>query len=175
VRKKRDRGGAVSIVALACVVVTMFATAAFVATNKEAFPTWWNGAVRQTALTGAQRADVMRLLNKTDDLDRIFNGKGAAKEFAYRLAEIEREALALDSSLPRGDAATDLTVNAIKAYQEAAMMWTSGKRPRDSEEVAAQILAAGMRKGLARKVIQGVLSEQEKRLLREWQAGQQGS
>jgi hypothetical protein len=162
----------VIIVIVATVVVTALATAA---TNREAFRAWGRGADKVTTLTGSQKADLRRLLNKTDGLDRIFNGKGAAKEFVYRVAEIEQEALALDSSLPRGDAARDLTVNTIRAYQEAALMWASGKHSRDSEELAAQIVVAGRRKVLARKVIQGVLSEQEKRLLRELQAGQQRS
>jgi hypothetical protein len=163
----------VTISLLVSVAVAIAVTMAIVVTNRQAFLASGNDPAKSTALTYAQKANVMRLLKMTDDLDRVFRKKGDAKEFAKRMAEIEREALELDSSLPRGDAARDLTMNAIKAYQDAGLMWVSGQRSRDSEEVAAKILDAGMRKALVRKVVQGVMNDREQRLLREWQTGQQ--
>src|SRR5262249_36917134 len=65
----------------------------------------------QTKLTPGQKGEVLRILQMTDDLDRITRRKGKTKEFMEKLKIIQSQSLSVETQLPKDDSARNFFVN----------------------------------------------------------------
>ena len=131
-----------------------------------------NAVSYRTKLTPGQKAEVLRILQMTDELDRIMRRKGKTKEFVEKLKVIQGQSLSVEARLPKNDSARDFFVNSINGYVEAAQLLISRRFSISSEEVTVEVMAANFRKVFAKKIIQGNLNDNEKKVLQAWMAGQ---
>lgn len=131
-----------------------------------------NDVSYRSKLTPRQKAEVLRILQMTDELDRIARRKGKMKEFVEKLQLIQCQAFSVEARLPGNDSARDFFVNSINGYVEAAQLLISRRFSISSEEVTVEVMAANFRKAFAKKIIQGNLNESEKKVLQAWTAGQ---
>jgi hypothetical protein len=131
-----------------------------------------NAVSYRTKLTPNQKAEVLRILQMTDELDRITRRKGKTKEFVEKLKAIQSQSLSVEARLPKNDSARDFFVNSINGYVEAAQLLISRRFSISSEEVTVEVMAANFRKAFAKKIIQGNLNENEKKVLQAWTASQ---
>ncbi len=131
----------------------------------------YSGAIKKSdqfaPLTDSQRGAVEQLLTYSDKLDAMYKANRTGKDFIDTAKKLEAQAVDVEKTLPRGNAARDLFVNSMKAYQEATVdLMSQGRVKKDKPD--ATILAAGMRKALLRKVLVGSLSPEEEKIFKEW-------
>jgi hypothetical protein len=126
----------------------------------------------RTKLTPGQKAEVLRILRMTDELDRIMRRKGNPKEFVEKLKAIQYQSVSVEARLPKNDSVRDFFVNSINGYVEAAQLLISRRFSISSEEVNVEVMAANFRKVFAKKIIQGNLNESDKKVLQACTVGQ---
>ena len=73
----------------------------------------------------------------------------------------------LQKTLPKGDPRRDLLVNTFEAYQQTAVAMKSHEQGK-GERPDALIAAAGIRKGLLTKVLEGNMTPAEKEVYYAW-------
>ena len=131
-----------------------------------------NAVSYRTKLTPGQKAEVLRILQMTDELDRIMRRRGNSKQFVEKLKMIQYQSLSVEARLPKNDTARDFFVNSINGYVDAGQLLISRRFSMSSEEVTVEVMAANFRKVFAKKIIQGNLNENEKKVLQAWVASQ---
>ena len=76
----------------------------------------------------------------------------------------------LQKKLPKGDPRRDLLVNSFEAYQQTPFAMKAYEQGR-GERPNALIGAAGVRKGMLTKILQGYMTAEEKNLYYKWREG----
>jgi cell division protein YceG involved in septum cleavage len=88
-------------------------------------------------------------------------------EFIAATTPIEGVFMKLQYELPKGDPRRDLLANSFEAYQQAAVAMTASERGK-SERPDAIIVAAGLRKHLRTKILEGNMTPEEKKVYYAW-------
>jgi len=106
----------------------------------------------------------------TDKLDALYKGGCSSAEFIAAAKPMEGVFINLQTKLPKGDPRRDLVANTFEAYQQAAVAMV-GHEQGKGQRPDATIAAAGVRKGLLMKVLEGNMTASEKQLYQAWLQG----
>jgi hypothetical protein len=106
----------------------------------------------------------------TDELDALYRRGCSSAEFIAAATPIEGVFIDLQKKLPKGDPRRDLFANTFEGYQQTAIAITARERGRDGRPDVA-ISAAGVRKGLLTKVLEGNMTPNERKLYQAWLQG----
>jgi hypothetical protein len=121
-------------------------------------------------ITVELKDEILNALKMTDKLDALYKRGCSSAEFIAAATPIEGVVLNLQKKLPKGDPGRDLLVNSFEAYQQTAIAlvaYEQGKGQRPD----ALIGAAGLRKGLLTKVLEGNMTPDEQHLYQVWLQG----
>ena len=103
----------------------------------------------------------------TDRLDELYKGGCSSAEFVAAAVPIESVFVKLQNKLPRGDPRRDLLANTFEAYQQLALAMKANDQGK-GERPDATFAAAGIRKGLLTKILQGNMTPEEKNVYYAW-------
>jgi len=129
-----------------------------------------SGMAGLSPITVELKNEILNALRMTDKLDALYKGGCNSAEFIAAATPIEGVFMSLQYKLPKGDPRRDLVANTFEAYQQATVAMVAyehgkGQRPD------ATILAAGIRKGMLTKVLEGNMTANEKHLYEVWRQG----
>jgi hypothetical protein len=114
--------------------------------------------------------EILNALRMTDKLDALYKGGCGSAEFIAAATPMEGVFINLYKQLPKGDPRRDLIANTFEAYQQAAVAMV-GHEQGKGQRPDAIIAAAGVRKGLLMKVLEGNMTQSEKQLYQAWVQG----
>ncbi len=121
-------------------------------------------------ITLGLKDEILNALKMTDNLDALYKRGCTSAEFIAAATPIESVFINLHKQLPKGDPGRDLLANTFEAYQETAVAMVANERGRD-QRPDALIGAAGVRKVMLMKVLEGNMTANEKRLYQAWLQG----
>jgi hypothetical protein len=121
-------------------------------------------------ITVELKNEILNALRMTDKLDALYKGGCSSAEFIAAATPMEGVFINLHNKLPKGDPRRDLVANTFEAYQQAAVAMV-GHEQGKGQRPDATIVAAGIRKGLLMKVLDGNMTANEKRLYQAWLQG----
>ena len=113
---------------------------------------------------------MLSALKLTDKLDTLYKGGCTSAEFIAAATPMEGVFMNLQKKLPKGEPRRDLLVNTFEAYQQTAVAMKPHEQGR-VERPDALIAAAGIRKGLLTKILDGNLTPAEKDVYYAWRKG----
>ena len=106
---------------------------------------------------------ILSALKMTDKLDALYKSGCSSGEFVAAAVPIESVFMNLHKQLSKGDPRRDLFANTFEAYQQVAVaMKDKGQRPD------ATFVAAGLRKHLLTKILEGGMTPEEKKVYYAW-------
>jgi hypothetical protein len=114
--------------------------------------------------------EILNALKMTDKLDALYKGGCTSAEFIAAATPMEGVFINLHKKLPNGDPRRDLIANTFEAYQQAAVAMVAHEQGK-GQRPDATIAAAGVRKGLLVKVLEGNMTQSEKQLYQAWLQG----
>ena len=111
--------------------------------------------------------EVLNALKMTDRLDALYKGGCSSAEFIDAAVPIESVFINLLKKLSKGDPRRDLFANTFEAYQQLVLAMkayeqSGGQRPD------ATIAAAGLRKHLLTRILEGNMTPEEKNVYYAW-------
>jgi hypothetical protein len=121
-------------------------------------------------ITTELKEEILNALGMTDRLDGLYKRDCTSAEFIAAATPMEGVFMSLQYKLPKGDPRRDLVANTFEAYQQAALAMTAYERGR-GQRPDGLIGAAGVRKGLLMKVLEGNMTVNEKQLYQAWLQG----
>jgi len=121
-------------------------------------------------ITVELKDEILNALRMTDKLDALYRGGCSSAEFIAAATPMEGVFINLHKKLPKGDPRRDLIANTFEAYQQAAVAMV-GHEQGKGQRPDATIVAAGIRKGLLMKVLEGNMTANEKQLYQAWLQG----
>jgi hypothetical protein len=124
-------------------------------------------------LSPEQKRWIANVLKETDKLDTIYKRRTRnANQYVEAGKKAEQEYFSGQDLLPEKDTRRILLTNTMKAYQDVGVLLLANETGQAKESPDALMAAAGMRKVLLRKVVDGKLNAQEKELIdtlrKEW-------
>jgi len=146
------------------------ASAAAQSSQQNANVTATSGVEGLSPITVELKDEVLNALKMTDKLDALYKGGCSSAEFIAAATPIESVFINLHKKLLKGDPRRDLLANTFEAYQQTAVAMTAYERGR-GERPDALIAAAGVRKGMLMKVLEGNMTASEKELYQAWLQG----
>ncbi len=114
--------------------------------------------------------ELLNALRMTDKLDALYKRGCTSAEFIAAATPIESVFINLHKQLPKGDPRRDLLANTFEAYQQTAVAMKVYEQGR-SQRPDALIGAAGVRKGMLTKVLEGNMTPNERNLYQVWLQG----
>jgi len=136
--------------------------------RQEPIPT--SGIEGLPPITVELKNEILNALKMTDKLDALYKGGCSSAEFIAAAAPMEGVFMSLQYKLPKGDPRRDLVANTFEAYQQTAVAMAAYERGK-GQRPDATIGAAGVRKGLLMKVLEGNMTQSEKQLYQAWLQG----
>jgi len=121
-------------------------------------------------ITVELKNEILNALRMTDKLDALYKRGCSSAEFIAAATPIEGVFINLHNKLPKGDPRRDLIANTFGAYQQAAVAMVAHEQGK-GQRPDATIGAAGVRKGLLMKVLEGNMTANEKQLYQAWLQG----
>jgi hypothetical protein len=118
-------------------------------------------------ITVELKNEILNALRMTDKLDALYKGGCSSAEFIAAALPAESVILTLQKKLPKTDPRHDLLVNTFEAYQQTAVAMKAYEQGR-SQRPDALIGAAGVRKGMLMKILQGNMTPDERNLYNVW-------
>jgi hypothetical protein len=118
-------------------------------------------------ITNELKTEILNAVQMTNKLDALYKRGCTSAEFIAAATPLESIFINLHKKLPRGDPRRDLIANIFEAYQQTAVAMTAYERGR-GQGPDALIAAAGLRKGLLTKVLEGNLTPAEKDVYYAW-------
>jgi hypothetical protein len=113
------------------------------------------------------RDEMLSALRLTDNLDALYKRRCSSAEFITAATPLEGVFIKLSHKLPKGDPRRDLTANTFEAYQQLALAMLANEQGK-GERPDATLAAAGIRKGLATKLLEGNMTPDEKKVYYAW-------
>lgn len=110
---------------------------------------------------------MLSALRLTDKLDALYRGGCTSAEFIAAATPVEGVLMKLQKKLSKGEPRRDLLVNTFEGYQQTALAMKAHEQGR-GERPDALVAAAGIRKGLLTKVLEGNLTPAEKEVYYAW-------
>jgi len=121
-------------------------------------------------ITVKLKDEILDALKMTDKLDALYKRGCTSAEFIAAATPIESVFINLHKQLPKGDPGRDLLANTFEAYQQTAVAMKVYEQGR-SQRPDALIGAAGVRKGMLTKVLEGNMTPNERNLYQVWLQG----
>ncbi len=121
-------------------------------------------------ITVELKDELLNALKMTDNLDALYKRGCTSAEFIAAATPIESVFINLHKQLPKGDPRRDLLANTFEAYQQTAVAMKVYEQGR-SQRPDALIGAAGVRKGMLTKVLEGNMTPNERNLYQVWLQG----
>ena len=121
-------------------------------------------------ITVELKNEILSGLSMTDKLDALYKRGCGSAEFIAAATPIEGVFMRLQYKLPKGDPRRDLVANTFEAYQQLALAMKANEQGK-GERPDATLVAAGIRKGLLTKVLEGNMTANEKQLYQAWRQG----
>jgi hypothetical protein len=118
--------------------------------------------------------EILNALKMTDKLDALYKGGCSSAEFVAAAVPVESVFVKSQGKLPKGDPRRDLFANTFDAYQNALLMMKANEQGK-GERPDATIVAAGLRKHLLTKILQGNMTPEEKTAYYAWRKGLEAS
>lgn len=118
-------------------------------------------------ITDKLNNELLSALKMTDRLDALYKRGCRSAEFVAAAVPIESVFVKLQNKLPRGDPRRDLLANTFEAYQQLALAMKANEQGK-GERPDATFAAAGIRKGLLTKILQGNMTPEEKNVYYAW-------
>jgi hypothetical protein len=131
------------------------------------------GTVAESGIEGLSpitvelKDEILNALRMTDQLDALYRRGCGSAEFIAAATPIESVFMRLQSKLPKGDPRRDLLANTFEAYQQTAVAMKASEQGR-GERPDATFAAAGLRKGLLSKILEGSMTPDEKKVYDAW-------
>ena len=149
--------------------------------TKEAIARSWRkpDATEPTATSGVEglppitielKDEILNALKMTDKLDALYRRGCSSAEFIAAALPIESVFMNLQNKLPKGDPRRDLSANTFEAYQQLALAMKANEQGK-GERPDATFAAAGVRKGMLTKVLEGNMTPNERHLYQVWLQG----
>src|SRR5439155_15858380 len=114
-------------------------------------------------ITVELKDEILNALRMTDKLDALYKGGCNSAEFIAAATPIEGVFMSLQYTLPKNDPRRALLANTFEAYQQTAIAMAANERGK-GERPDALIGAAGSRKGMLTKVLEGNMTPSEQHL-----------
>jgi hypothetical protein len=114
-------------------------------------------------ITVKLRDEILDALKMTDKLDALYKRGCTSAEFIAAATPIESVFINLHKQLPKGDPRRDLLANTFEAYQQTGVAMAANEQGR-GQRPDALIGAAGVRKGMLTKVLEGNMTPNERNL-----------
>ena len=111
--------------------------------------------------------ELLNALKMTDKLDALYKRGCSSAEFVAAALPVEFVFMNLRKKLPKGDPRRDLLANSFDAYQNVALVLKANEQGR-GQRPDATIGAAGVRKVMLTKILQGNMTPEEKNLYYVW-------
>jgi hypothetical protein len=108
--------------------------------------------------------ELLNALKMTDKLDALYKRGCSSAEFVAAALPVESVFMKLQKKLPKGDPRRDLLAN---SYQNVALVLKANEQGR-GQRPDATIGAAGVRKVMLTKILQGNMTPEEKNLYYAW-------
>ena len=143
------------------------ASAAAQSSRQNANVTATSGIEGLPPITVELKDEMLNALKLTDKLDALYKGGCTSREFIAAATPIEGVFMKLHKKLPKGDPRRDLLVNTFEAYQQTAVAMKGYEQGR-GERPDALVAAAGIRKGLLTKILEGNMTPAEKEVYYAW-------
>jgi hypothetical protein len=121
-------------------------------------------------ITVELKNEILNALKMTDRLDALYKRGCSSAEFIAAAVPIESVFMNLQNKLPKGDPRRDLSANTFEAYQQLAVAMKASEQGK-GERPDATFAAAGIRKGMLTKVIEGNMTPNERHLYQVWLQG----
>jgi len=121
-------------------------------------------------ITVQLKDEIVNALKTTDKLDALYKRGCSSAEFIAAAVPIESVFMNLQNKLPKGDPRRDLSANTFEAYQQLALAMKANEQGK-GERPGATFVAAGIRKGMLTKVLEGNMTPNEKHLYQVWLQG----
>ena len=118
-------------------------------------------------ITVELKNEILDALKMTDKLDALYKRGCTSAEFIAAATPIESVFINLHKQLPKGDPRRDLLANTFEAYQQTAVAMKGYEQGR-GERPDALVAAAGIRKGLLTKILEGNMTPAEKEVYYAW-------
>ena len=146
------------------------ASAAAQSSRQNANVTAASGVEGLSPITVGLKDEILNALKMTDKLDALYKAGCSSAEFIAAATPIESIFINLHKKLPKGDPGRDLLANTFEAYQQTALAMKAYEQGR-GERPDALIGAAGVRKVLLTKVLEGNMTPNERSLYQAWLQG----
>jgi hypothetical protein len=114
--------------------------------------------------------ELLNALKMTDKLDPLYKRGCSSAEFVAAALPVEPVFMTLQKKLPKTHPRHDLLVNTFEAYQSTAVAMKANEQGK-GERPDALIGAAGVRKVLLRKILEGNMTSEEKAVYYAWRKG----
>jgi hypothetical protein len=121
-------------------------------------------------ITVKLRDELLNALRMTDKLDALYKRGCSSAEFVAAALPVESVFMNLQKKLPKSDPRHDLLVNTFDAYQDVALVLKANEQGK-GERPDATFVAAGLRKHLLTKVLEGNMTPEEKTVYYAWRKG----
>jgi hypothetical protein len=118
-------------------------------------------------ITVKRNDELLSALKMTDKLDALYKRGCSSAEFVAAALPIESVFMNLQNKLPKTDPRHDLLVNTFDGYQNAAVVMKANEQGK-GEPAAAIIVAAGLRKHLLTRILEGNMTAEEKAVYYAW-------
>jgi len=126
-----------------------------------------SGIENLPTITPQLHDEILNALKMTDKLDGLYKGGCSSAEFIAAAVPIEGVFMNLQAKLPEGDPRRDLLANSFEAYQQTAIAMKAYEQGR-GQRPDATFGAAGIRKGLLTKILEGNLTPAERNVYNAW-------
>jgi len=121
-------------------------------------------------ITVELKDEILNALKMTNKLDALYRRGCSSAEFIAAALPIESVFMNLQNKLPKGDPRRDLSANTFEAYQQLALAMKANEQAK-GERPDATFVAAGIRKGMLTKVLEGNMTPNERHLYQVWLQG----
>jgi hypothetical protein len=118
-------------------------------------------------ITDELKDEILNALKMTDKLDAAYKRGCNSAEFIAAAVPVERAFVNLGSKLPKPDPRRDLFANTLDGYQQLAIAMKAHESGR-GQRPDAMFAAAGLRKHLLTKILEGNMTPEEKNVYYAW-------
>lgn len=123
---------------------------------------------RLAPLTDTQKVGVIAIIKGTDEIDVIYdrrsNSRIAVARYTEKFEQTHEKFEQVYAALPKNDARMML-YNMMQGYENVGSLLLAKSQRKSSESPDPMMLAARMRKVLLKKIVDGNLSQDEKRVI----------
>jgi hypothetical protein len=120
-----------------------------------------------TPITVGLRDEILNALKMTNSMDALYERGCKSDEFIAAAVPVERVFINLGNKLPKPDPRRDLFANTLDGYQQLAIAMKAYELGR-GQRPDAMFAAAGLRKHLLTRILEGNMTPEEKTVYYTW-------